>query len=238
MRKQKEKWNFRSFSAFCILLILAPVVVAEGFTTYRPAAKEAAAMEQMKINANKEIKEQYIAQLEKHFEDYKRTSAITELDMKKIRIMEQYLIEQGGTGGKLEGRANDFMNICKFSEVNLDPLLLWSITIHETGAGHSQAIKQLNNVGGIFYGNSLMNYKSVYRGIVDMALQLRYNGYYDNVEGFYTNNTTDTTIEQLGAIYCPIGATNDPTGLNKHWIPTVKKHYKELTNRYAAQIKL
>ena len=238
MRKQKAKWDIRSVGALLIGITLVGITLGSGKIHYQPAAKEAAAMEQMKINADKEIKDQYIAQLEKHFEDYKRTSAITELDMKKIRIMEQYLIEQGGTGGKLEGRANDFMNICKFSEVNLDPLLLWSITIHETGSGHSQAIKQLNNVGGIFYGNSLMNYKSVYRGIVDMALQLRYNGYYDNVEGFYTNNTTDTTIEQLGAIYCPVGASNDPTGLNKHWIPTVKKHYKELTNRYAAQIKL
>lgn len=219
-------------------LVLVTTVLVEGKMTYQPAMAEQQAMEQLRIAADKEIKEQYIAQLEKHFEDYKKTSAITELDVKKIRIMEQYLLEQGGAGGKLEGRANDFMNICKFSEVNLDPLLLWSITIHETGAGHSQAIKQLNNVGGIFYGSSLMSYKSVYRGIVDMALQLRYNGYYDNVEGFYTNNTTDTTIEQLGAIYCPVGAANDPAGLNKHWIPTVKKHYKELVRRYEAQIKL
>ena len=29
-------------------------------------------------------------------------------------------------------------------------------------------------------------------------------------------------IASLGARYCPIGADNDPTGLNKHWIKNVK----------------
>ena len=30
----------------------------------------------------------------------------------------------------------------------------------------------------------------------------------------------------LGKKYCPIGADNDPNGLNKHWIPNVKKFQK------------
>jgi len=29
-------------------------------------------------------------------------------------------------------------------------------------------------------------------------------------------------ISFLGARYCPVGADNDPTGLNKHWIKNVK----------------
>ena len=29
-------------------------------------------------------------------------------------------------------------------------------------------------------------------------------------------------IEFLGARYCPVGAANDPTGLNKNWIKNVK----------------
>src|SRR5699024_12770341 len=31
------------------------------------------------------------------------------------------------------------------------------------------------------------------------------------------------TIEQLGEVYAPIDAKNDPDNLNKHWIPTMKK---------------
>ena len=30
-------------------------------------------------------------------------------------------------------------------------------------------------------------------------------------------------ITYLGGIYCPVGAKNDPTGLNKHWIKNVNK---------------
>ena len=30
-------------------------------------------------------------------------------------------------------------------------------------------------------------------------------------------------ITFLGNRYCPVGADNDPTGLNSHWIPNVKK---------------
>ncbi len=33
-------------------------------------------------------------------------------------------------------------------------------------------------------------------------------------------------IDYLGSRYCPVGADNDPNGLNKHWIPNVKKFQK------------
>lgn len=32
-------------------------------------------------------------------------------------------------------------------------------------------------------------------------------------------------IEFLGSRYCPVGAKNDPTGLNKNWIRNVKYYY-------------
>ena len=31
----------------------------------------------------------------------------------------------------------------------------------------------------------------------------------------------------LGGRYCPIGASNDPTNLNKNWIPNVWKFYQQ-----------
>lgn len=37
------------------------------------------------------------------------------------------------------------------------------------------------------------------------------------------------TLADIGAMYCPIGAANDPGGLNKHWIPGVAKYYKQIT---------
>ena len=36
-------------------------------------------------------------------------------------------------------------------------------------------------------------------------------------------------ITFLGNRYCPVGAKNDPNGLNKHWIPNVKKYTKRFS---------
>ena len=34
-------------------------------------------------------------------------------------------------------------------------------------------------------------------------------------------------IEYFGCKYCPVGASNDPYGYNKYWIPNVRKFYEE-----------
>jgi len=34
-------------------------------------------------------------------------------------------------------------------------------------------------------------------------------------------------IAYLGAVYCPIGVDNDPTGLNKHWVKNVTSFSKK-----------
>ncbi len=42
-----------------------------------------------------------------------------------------------------------------------------------------------------------------------------------NFERWEKSDSEDPFIEYLGKIYCPVGAENDPTGLNKHWITNV-----------------
>ena len=44
-------------------------------------------------------------------------------------------------------------------------------------------------------------------------------------------------IEFLWARYCPIGAKNDPKGLNKNWIKNVKFFYKQKTLATKKEIK-
>lgn len=41
------------------------------------------------------------------------------------------------------------------------------------------------------------------------------------------DKTPTAFITFLGSKYCPVGADNDPTGLNKHWIKNVKYYYYE-----------
>lgn len=41
-------------------------------------------------------------------------------------------------------------------------------------------------------------------------------------------NGKDDFISFLGKTYCPVGAKNDPTGLNKNWVNLVKYFYYKL----------
>lgn len=100
------------------------------------------------------------------------------------------------------------------------PYLQCAIIIHETGNGTSKALKQKNNVGGIFQGSHLKWYESIDASIWDMAWRIK---------KYYVDEGR-TTIESFGAKYCPVGAKNDPTGINKYWVPSVNKYYIKMLN--------
>lgn len=123
-------------------------------------------------------------------------------------------------GGELANRGADFV---RFSEERkMDPYLMAAISIHETGNGTSKAIKERKNVGGIMLkdGMNLRTFISVTSGIEHM-IHLLYSEYF--------NGRNHRTIAQIGAVYCPIGVKNDPTGLNKNWVPRVTELYRELS---------
>lgn len=42
-------------------------------------------------------------------------------------------------------------------------------------------------------------------------------------------NGKDDFILFLSRTYCPVGASNDPSGLNRYWVKNVKYHYELLT---------
>lgn len=119
--------------------------------------------------------------------------------------------------GKLSGTAIHFINAGK--KYDIDPGLLSAIAIHETGNGSSRAVNEKNNVAGMMGKDGLRSYASVEDSIFDMARNLRKN---------YLNQGKDT-IAEIGAKYAPVGATNDPTGLNNHWTKGVSKQFNNLT---------
>lgn len=97
-----------------------------------------------------------------------------------------------------------------------------AISKHETGNYTSNAFKNKNNLSGIFRGGQLATFESLEEGINEFIKLLK-NSYFD--KGL-------NTIEKIGNVYCPVGASNDPTGVNVHWIPTVTKYYNELIKNY------
>ncbi|MEH7273621.1 glucosaminidase domain-containing protein [Neobacillus vireti] len=108
---------------------------------------------------------------------------------------------------------------------DIDPALLAAISIHETGNGTSNAARFKYNVTGMMGKNGLKTYSSIEESIFDMARNLRQN-YLDKGK---------LTIAQIGAKYAPIGAANDPTQLNNHWVTGVQHYFKTLTtgNKFA-----
>jgi len=48
-----------------------------------------------------------------------------------------------------------------------------------------------------------------------------------NYDRWIKSGSKGSFIAYLGAKYCPIGADNDPTGLNAHWVKNVTYFYKK-----------
>lgn len=115
--------------------------------------------------------------------------------------------------GVFTGKADMFIEAAENNQI--DPVLLAAIAWHETGAGKSYAVRNYNNPGGLMNpnGSGLFRYSSLEDGINAMASNL-YRLYI--AQGL-------VTIPDIGAKYAPIGAGNDPTGLNNHWVPVVTK---------------
>lgn len=99
--------------------------------------------------------------------------------------------------------------------------LIIAISKHETGNWTSSAFKNKNNFGGLMGTNGLKVYDTQNDGL-DAFVKLLKNRYFD--KGL-------NTIEKIQPIYCPVGAKNDPNGLNKYWKTNVQKYYNEYLNK-------
>ena len=112
---------------------------------------------------------------------------------------------------------------CKIKKAAQDYGVDWrlavAISMHETGNYTSKAFNELNNVGGNFRNGSLMVFEDLDKGI---------DFFISNLKNNYIDMGLDT-IELIQPKYCPIGAANDPKGLNKYWVGGVTKYYNELS---------
>ena len=100
-------------------------------------------------------------------------------------------------------------------------LLVVAISTHETGYWTSKAFTENHTFGGIMTSKGLKSYSPYEEGL-DHFVNVLKNYYFD--KGL-------TTIEQIGAKYCPVGAKNDPKGLNVNWVPSVTSIYNSYTQK-------
>lgn len=111
--------------------------------------------------------------------------------------------------GVLSDKGDTFLEIA--AKQGIDPVLFAAISFNETAWGTSNAVISRNNPGGLMDSNGLMTFSTLDEGLEAMGLTLHNRIVVDGLD----------TIEKLGAVYCPVGAANDPTGMNARWIPTV-----------------
>lgn len=135
-------------------------------------------------------------------------------------VNSQMFDSQFTTAGKLAGTGSLIMKIA--NEQGIDPVLMAAIALHETGNGKSNAVKMYNNPGGLMAPSSnwsqLTRFETLEDGLVAMGKTLKR---LILIEG-------KSTIKELGSAYAPLGADNDPLGLNDYWVPNVTKKVAEL----------
>lgn len=107
-------------------------------------------------------------------------------------------------------------------EYGIDYKIALSISMWETGYFTSDAYKYRNNVGGMMYWNGtrseLIRYNTLQDGVIAFVKNLK-TRYFD--KGL-------NTLEKIQPIYCPVGADNDPNGLNQYWLNGTKRIYASL----------
>lgn len=96
-------------------------------------------------------------------------------------------------------------------------ILVVAISKHETGNWTSELYKKNNNFGGIYNSKEqkFYSYESNEKGLQAFVNLLKNNYFGQGLD----------TIEEIGSKYCPVGASNDPTGVNQYWVPKVTQYY-------------
>ena len=115
---------------------------------------------------------------------------------------------------------------CKIKQIAEQYQIDWKMAVaiakHETGNYTSYAFTSLNNVGGLMYWDgtksALQSFNSLEKGIEKYISNLKYNYYDMGLD----------TIEEIQRKYAPVGAANDPNGLNNYWVSGVTRYYYSL----------
>jgi TP901 family phage tail tape measure protein len=124
--------------------------------------------------------------------------------------LSQAKFESTFAGTPLAGKYDQVVAAAKTN--NVPPDLLAAVIAHETGKGRNV---RANNVAGIMNSETGYRTKAGYASIDDgIAAAGRVVG--------SNYRKADGDIDKMGARYAPVGAANDPNGLNKNWAGGVR----------------
>ncbi|MEE1282785.1 MAG: glucosaminidase domain-containing protein [Acutalibacteraceae bacterium] len=156
---------------------------------------------------NTEEKVSVITPSELKIEEVPMLTETTQNETKEEEVKECFLEHE--TACKIKNKAEEY---------GIDWKIAVSISKWETGNFTSNLYFNKNNVGGMYCNGSFLSYATLDEGI---------EAYVSNLKRLYFDMGLDT-LEEIQKKYCPIGAKNDPKGLNKNWLGGVTKIYNSL----------
>jgi hypothetical protein len=128
-------------------------------------------------------------------------------------------------GTPMEGKYDKVVESAKAN--NIPPSLMAGVIAHETGMGTSAMLRDRNNPAGLMNPKTGMrtgqSFPSVDAGIEAAGKSIAKN---------YTAG--GGTIEGMSKSYAPVGAANDPRGLNSGWAAGVTKFQSQLAAKGAS----
>jgi len=116
-------------------------------------------------------------------------------------------------GSPLAGHGAEFVQYGQ--QYGVDPRLLVGISGAETSLGTYGPSQRIHNPFGM---GPNINYPTYGAAISALAANLAKNYFGKGLN----------TLGEISAKYAPVGASNDPTGLNSNWVRNVSQYYKEL----------
>lgn len=115
--------------------------------------------------------------------------------------------------GAFLGQGDLFLEVAE--RYGIDPVLLAGIASHETGYGTSSALVNKNNPGGVMDPETnwqvVKTFDTLEDGLDAMAKILHRMVIKEGRK----------TLEEIGSVYAPVGAENDPHNQNQYWVPNV-----------------
>ncbi len=100
----------------------------------------------------------------------------------------------------------------------VNPALLVAIAMNETGNGTSYAFRKKRNAMGISDERGPKWFMSVRDSIFHQAKALGERGYYKG-----------RSLREIAGVYAPVGAVNDPRGLNGGWYEAVSRNLQRIS---------
>ncbi|HCU7140884.1 TPA: CHAP domain-containing protein [Staphylococcus aureus] len=135
------------------------------------------------------------------------------------------VFNKNAKGGALDGKGKTIVKIAEKHKI--PPNLFVAIIASESEWGKGMNATKQKNPLSIMGNGPLKVYNSVEDGL---------NAGAKNLYDLYIKEGL-TTPDKIGPKYAPVGASNDPSNMNKRWIPTVTSIMKELSDKDSAVCK-